>query len=51
MKLIAVSKGQPSERVEAVLQQGHQILGKNRVHSAAGNGLPWTTPVAARLVQ
>lgn len=51
MKLIAISKAKPSERVEAVLRQVHQILGKNRVHSAAGNGLPWTTPVAARLVQ
>ena len=34
--LIAVSKVQPNERVEAVLQQGHRIFGENRVQEAAG---------------
>lgn len=35
-KLIAVSKVQPNERVEAVLEQGHRIYGENRVQEAAG---------------
>ena len=34
--LIAVSKVQPNERVDAVLQQGHRIFGENRVQEAAG---------------
>ena len=34
--LIAVSKVQPNERVEAVLQQGHRLFGENRVQEAAG---------------
>jgi pyridoxal phosphate enzyme (YggS family) len=34
--LIAVSKVQPDERVEAVLQQGHRVFGENRVQEAAG---------------
>ena len=34
--LIAVSKVQPNERVEAVLEQGHRIFGENRVQEAAG---------------
>lgn len=34
--LIAVSKVQPLERVEAVLEQGHRIFGENRVQEAAG---------------
>jgi len=34
--LIAVSKLQPLERVEAVLQEGHGIFGENRVQEAAG---------------
>lgn len=34
--LIAVSKVQPLERVEAVLQQGHRIFGENRVQEAQG---------------
>lgn len=33
--LIAVSKKQPAERVEAVLQDGHRIFGENRVQEAA----------------
>ncbi|APG48604.1 YggS family pyridoxal phosphate-dependent enzyme [Phaeobacter porticola] len=35
-KLIAVSKVQPNERVEAVLQEGHRCFGENRVQEAAG---------------
>ena len=35
IKLIAVSKVQPNERVEAVLNQGHRIFGENRVQEAA----------------
>jgi len=34
--LIAVSKVQPQERVEAVLDQGHRCFGENRVQEAAG---------------
>ena len=36
VKLIAVSKVQPDERVEAVLAQGHRCFGENRVQEAAG---------------
>lgn len=36
VKLIAVSKVQPEERVRAVLQAGHRIFGENRVQEAAG---------------
>ena len=36
VKLIAVSKVQPNERVEAVLEQGHRCFGENRVQEAAG---------------
>ena len=36
VKLIAVSKVQPLERVEAVLEEGHRIFGENRVQEAAG---------------
>lgn len=35
VNLIAVSKVQPNLRVEAVLQQGHQLFGENRVQEAA----------------
>ena len=35
-KLIAVSKVQPNERVEAVLEMGHRVFGENRVQEAAG---------------
>lgn len=35
-KLIAVSKVQPNDRVEAVLEQGHRIFGENKVQEAAG---------------
>ncbi len=34
--LIAVSKVQPPERVEAVLEQGHRVYGENRVQEAQG---------------
>jgi pyridoxal phosphate enzyme (YggS family) len=36
VKLVAVSKVQPNERVEAVLAAGHRIFGENRVQEAAG---------------
>jgi pyridoxal phosphate enzyme (YggS family) len=32
--LIAVSKVQPNDRVEAVLQEGHRVFGENRVQEA-----------------
>ncbi|MBR9764293.1 MAG: YggS family pyridoxal phosphate-dependent enzyme [Rhodobacteraceae bacterium] len=35
VKLIAVSKVQPLERVRAVLDEGHRIFGENRVQEAA----------------
>ena len=34
--LVAVSKVQPLERVEAVLAEGHRVFGENRVQEAAG---------------
>ncbi len=34
--LIAVSKVQPLDRVEAVLEQGHRLFGENRVQEAVG---------------
>ncbi|MDP5218261.1 YggS family pyridoxal phosphate-dependent enzyme [Ruegeria sp. 2205SS24-7] len=36
VKLIAVSKVQPNDRVAAVLEQGHRVFGENRVQEAAG---------------
>lgn len=36
VKLIAVSKVQPLDRVEAVLDEGHRLFGENRVQEAAG---------------
>ena len=36
VQLIAVSKVQPDERVEAVLEQGHKLFGENKVQEAAG---------------
>jgi pyridoxal phosphate enzyme (YggS family) len=36
VRLIAVSKVQPNERVEAVLSEGHRSFGENRVQEAAG---------------
>ena len=35
-KLIAVSKVQPNERVQAVLEEGHRIFGENKVQEAQG---------------
>ncbi len=35
-RLVAVSKVQPLERVEAVLRQGHRLFGENKVQEAAG---------------
>ncbi len=34
--LIAVSKVQPNDRVEAILDQGHRVFGENKVQEAAG---------------
>ncbi|RBI86265.1 YggS family pyridoxal phosphate-dependent enzyme [Rhodosalinus halophilus] len=34
--LIAVSKQQPEDRIEAVLREGHRVFGENRVQEAAG---------------
>ena len=36
IKLIAVSKVQPDERVASVLDEGHRFFGENRVQEAAG---------------
>lgn len=36
IKLIAVSKVQPNERVAEVLDEGHRIFGENKVQEAAG---------------
>ncbi|MBY6113071.1 YggS family pyridoxal phosphate-dependent enzyme [Mameliella alba] len=36
VELIAVSKVQPLDRVEAVLTEGHRLFGENRVQEAAG---------------
>ncbi|WP_134682215.1 YggS family pyridoxal phosphate-dependent enzyme [Paracoccus ravus] len=40
-RLIAVSKVQPAERVEAVLQSGHRVFGENYVQEAAGKWPDW----------
>ena len=36
VSLIAVSKKQPEDRIEAVLDEGHRIFGENRVQEAQG---------------
>ena len=36
VELIAVSKVQPNERIEAVLDAGHRVFGENRVQEAEG---------------
>lgn len=36
VQLVAVSKVQPLERVEAVLEEGHRLFGENKVQEAAG---------------
>lgn len=38
--LVAVSKVQPRERVEAVLEEGHRLFGENRVQEAADRWPP-----------
>ena len=40
VRLIAVSKVQPLERVVAVLEQGHRLFGENKVQEAAGKWPP-----------
>ena len=40
-KLIAVSKVQPAERVENVLQSGHRVFGENRVQEAQDKWPAW----------
>lgn len=41
VKLIAVSKVQPPERVEAVLTEGHRLFGENYVQEAAAKWPAW----------
>lgn len=41
IRLIAVSKVQPEERVRAVLEAGHRIYGENRVQEAEGRWAPF----------
>ena len=41
VRLIAVSKEQPLERVEAVLEEGHRVFGENRVQEAQGKWPAW----------
>ncbi len=41
VRLIAVSKVQPPERVEAVLEAGHRLFGENRVQEAQGRWPPF----------
>lgn len=36
VRLVAVSKVQPLQRVEAVLEAGHRLFGENRVQEASG---------------
>jgi len=41
VSLVAVSKVQPPERVEAVLEEGHRLFGENRVQEAADRWPPF----------
>lgn len=41
VKLLAVSKVQPRDRIAAVLEQGHRIYGENRVQEAQGRWPPF----------
>lgn len=41
VRLIAVSKVQPADRVEAVLEAGHRLFGENYVQEAAGKWPAW----------
>lgn len=43
VRLIAVSKIQPAERVEAVLAAGHRLFGENYVQEAQGKWPDWQT--------
>jgi len=43
VRLIAVSKVQPAERVEAVLAAGHRLFGENYVQEAQGKWPDWRT--------
>ena len=52
-KLIAVSKVQPNERVQAVLQEGHQLFGENKVQEAQGKWPDFRTkfgPIEVHLI-
>ena len=52
-KLIAVSKVQPNERVQAVLQKGHQLFGENKVQEAQGKWPDFRTkfgPIEVHLI-
>jgi pyridoxal phosphate enzyme (YggS family) len=40
-RLIAVSKVQPADRVQAVLDEGHRLFGENRVQEAQGRWPPF----------
>ena len=40
-RLIAVSKLQPDDRVRAILDQGHQLFGENRVQEALAKWPDW----------
>ncbi|MEM6421857.1 MAG: YggS family pyridoxal phosphate-dependent enzyme, partial [Pseudomonadota bacterium] len=46
VSLVAVSKVQPPERVEAVLDAGHRVFGENRVQEAAGTWPAWRARAA-----
>lgn len=53
VRLIAVSKKQPLERVREVLQQGHRLFGENMVQEAAGKWPAFREefgPVAVHLI-
>ncbi|MEM9797240.1 MAG: YggS family pyridoxal phosphate-dependent enzyme [Pseudomonadota bacterium] len=41
VRLIAISKVQPLDRVETVLTEGHRIFGENRVQEAQGKWPAW----------
>jgi pyridoxal phosphate enzyme (YggS family) len=53
IKLVAVSKQQPIERVRAVLENGHRVFGENRVQEARqrwGNLRPHYPDLELRLI-
>jgi hypothetical protein len=47
VELIAVSKLQPAERIEAVLRQGHRVYGENYVQEAQGKWPDWRAQFGA----